>query len=35
MEVNKNYTEYIYKFKDQENKKIEDKRNNDLDKDAF
>lgn len=35
MEVNKNYTEYIYKFKDQENKKTEDKRNNDLDKDAF
>lgn len=35
MEVNKNYTEYIYKFKDYENEIKEDKRNNDLDKDAF
>lgn len=35
MEVNKNYTEYIYKFKDYENQIKEDKRNNDLDKDAF
>lgn len=35
MEVNNNYQEYIYKFEDQKNKKTEDKRKNDLDKDAF
>ncbi len=35
MEVNNDYQEYIYKFEDQKNKKTEDKRKNDLDKDAF
>lgn len=35
MEVNNNYQEYIYKFEEQKNNKTEDKRKNDLDKDAF
>lgn len=35
MKVDKEYKEYIYKFEDQKNKKTEDKRTNDLDKDAF
>ncbi|SHE33107.1 flagellar basal-body rod modification protein FlgD [Tissierella praeacuta DSM 18095] len=35
MKVDKEYKEYIYKFEDQKNKKTEDKKTNDLDKDAF
>ncbi len=35
MEVNNKDIEYIYKFEEQKNIKPEDKRKNDLDKDAF